>query len=1028
MLRRPLLSTDFFFSFQKAVGNDPLAFESYLRLIYSDPLLQHALHLASPVLYQQVLRLQNDELQNGKEDLLNTLYKYLIRMSTRCTPFGLFAGYSLGAITENTMIRFDGENSLGLPTKMDAEICWQLVNQILQSPGVISQLKFFPNTSHYPIMDSYRYIERQADGKTLGLSAIKSSRYLTRLLEYAKDGRTVAELNEILRQYNVGKKMAKTFVDSLIESQFFVSSLEMNATGENYLQRIEKELKNMTGCEEHLAEIAKIQALVKSGSAPSAIQQSLKSHLDKAGVMAPDKSFLQTDLAFRPTACEIKRSTVDMLASEIQELAFLTSETENADLAEFANRLFSHFGDRPVPLLPVLDPTSGIGYGTLQPAVSSSLTLLTDLTEPAAKEVRKNADTLLSNFQKMILQKTKKTGSIAYELTAEDIAAFENEKPAPLPESFYVFGSVVSKTESDFDKGEFVFDLKALAGPSSLNLMSRFAQSDPDLKKQLENAAKLEDAQNPDVIFAEICHVPGTRVLKVVNRPSFRSYEIPYLSHSSLPPGNQIQPCELLVSSPDGRKVILTCARLDKIIIPRLTSAHYYANGLPFYRFLSELAQQSDSASIGWDWSDLSKEPFLPRITYKHLVLQKASWQLDWNEFETAMSNTDDQLNAWAAFAARKKLPRYFQFQQGDNELLIDGQSLFSLQILEDFLKKSSPQTLSEYLETEGQGFLSQKGNSLASELIIPFLNPRHKPEKESLVKTHTTPAAFHLGSEWLYVKLYCSEQAADFLLCEIIAPFCGGLHSRDELIKWFFIRYYDPKPHLRIRFNVNESQMSWSSLLEAFQKRIQPHLENGLISALMTDHYVREIDRYNLLPYNEMESIFFVDSYLVCSSLRALAEHKDPDLRWLLALRGCETILNGAGLTSLEKFALVKKLHSDFSLEFNAVATDIVLLDQKYRTHKKMIISFLDPKKDAVNDITAFAKNFDSLSNCIHLTLSAGSIIARDEVIETTANLMHLFLNRWLNQMHRKQEWIIYHFLKKYYDMVLNLEKMAKN
>ncbi len=1028
MLRRPLLSTDFFFGFQKAVGNDPLAFESYLRLIYSDPLLQHALHLASPVLYQQVLRLQNDELQNGKEELLNTLYKYLIRMSTRCTPFGLFAGYSLGAITENTRIRFDGENSLVLHTKMDAEICWQLVNQILQSPGVISQLKFFPNTSHYQIMDSYRYIERQADGKTPGLSAIKSNRYLTRLLEHAKDGRTVTELNEILRQYNVGKKMAKTFVDSLIESQFFVGSFEMNATGENYLQRIEKELKTMTGCEEHLAEIAKIQTLVKSGSAPSAIQQSLKSHLDKAGLTSPDKSFLQTDLAFRPTACEIKRSTVDMLASEIQELAFLTSETENADLAEFASRLFSHFGDRPVPLLPVLDPTSGIGYGTLQPAVNSSLTLLTDLTEPAAKEVRKNSDTLLSNFQKMILQKTKKTSSIAYELTAEDIAAFENEKPAPLPESFYVFGSVVSKTESDFDKGEFVFDLKALAGPSSLNLMSRFAQSDPDLKKQLENAAKLEDAQNPDVIFAEICHVPDTSVLKVVNRPSFRSYEIPYLSYSSLPPGNQIQPCELLVSSPDGRKVILTCGRLDKIIIPRLTSAHYYANGLPFYRFLCELAQHTNNASIGWDWNDLSAEPFLPRITYKHLVLQKASWQLDWNEFETAMSNNDDQLNAWAAFAARKKLPRYFQIQQGDNELLIDGQSLFSLQILEDFLKKSSPQTLSEYLETEGQGFLSQKGNSLASELIIPFLNPRHKPEKESLVKTHTTPAAFHLGSEWLYVRLYCSEQAADFLLCEIIAPFCGGLHSRDELIKWFFIRYYDPKPHLRIRFNVNESQMSWSSLLEAFQKRIQPHLKNGLISALMTDHYVREIDRYNLLPYNEIESIFFVDSYLVCSSLRALAEHKDPDLRWLLALRGCETILNGAGLTSLEKFALVKRLHSDFSLEFNAVATDIVLLDQKYRTHKKMIISFLDPKKDAVNDITAFAKNFDSLSNCIHLTLSAGSIIARDEVIETTANLMHLFLNRWFNQMHRKQEWIIYHFLKKYYDMVLNLEKMAKN
>lgn len=1028
MLRRPLLSTDFFFSFQKAVGNDPLAFESYLRLIYSDPLLQHALHLASPVLYQQVLRLQNDELQNGKEDLLNTLYKYLIRMSTRCTPFGLFAGYSLGAITENTRIRFDGENSLHLHTKMDAEICWQLVNQILQSPRVISQLKFFPNSSLYQITDSYRYIERQADGKTLGLSAIKSNRYLTRLLEHAKDGRTVAELNEILRQYNVGKKMAKTFVNSLIESQFLVSSFEMNATGENYLQRIEKELKNMTGCEEHLEKIQKIQALIKNGSGAFTIQQSLKSHFETAGVMAPDKSFVQTDLAFRTSACEISRSIVNMLASEIKELAFLSSQTKNPELAEFASRLFTHFGNKPVPLLPVLDPASGIGYGTLQPAVSSSLTLLTGLTQPASQETSKQVDTPLSNFQQSILEKTNATGSMAYELTAKDIVVFETEKHIPLPESFYVFGSVISGTQSDFDKGKFSFDLKAIAGPSGLNLMSRFAQSDPDLKKQLENVVQLAEAQNPDMIFAEICHVPSPQVLKVVNRPSLLSYEIPYLSHSSLPRSSQIQTSELLVSSPDGRQIILSCKRLDKRIIPRLTSAHYYANGLPFYRFLCELAQQSDSASMGWDWGDFSNESFLPRVTYKHLILQKASWRLDWDEFETVMAKSEDQLSAWAALAARKKLPKYFQIQQGDNELPIDGQSLFSLQILEDYLKKSSPLKLTEYLETEAMGFLSEKGNSLASEVIIPFLNPIEKPALKSLVKIQYTPAVFHLGSEWLYVKLYCSEQASDFLLSKIIEPFCELLERRGELEKWFFIRYYDPKPHLRIRFHMNESKISWNDLLTAVHKTVQPYLENGLISAFTVDQYKREIDRYKLLAYIKMEMMFYVDSYLTCKSLRLLTENHNPDLRWLLALRGCVSLLNSAGLTNIEKFSLIKRLHDDFSSEFNASVDDLVLLDQKYRAHKNAILSFLDTKKDLSNGIEPFTAHFDHLSDFLRCTFIEEMVTSSQDIIETIAHLMHLFLNRWFNQMHRKQEWIIYHFLKKYYDMVLNLEKTAKN
>lgn len=1028
MLRRPLLSTDFFFSFQKAVGSDPQAFETYLKLLYSDPILQQALHLASATLYEQTQRLLNNKLQNGKEDLLKTLYKYLIRMSTRCTPFGLFAGYSLGVISEKTSIRFDDENSFALHTKLDAEISFQLVNQILQSPQVTGQLKFFPNSSLYQIMDSYRFIERGIDGKKLGLSAIQSNRYLATLLEYAKDGKTIAELNGILWQYNVGKKKAKTFVNSLIGSQCFVSGFEMNATGENYLERIQRELKTMNGCEGHLEMITKIQSLINGGSGGSTARQSLKSHLEKAGIKIPGKSFLQTDLSFRTSACEISRNTVDILALEIVELAFLTCQPENKNLTEFASRLRSHFGNKPVPLLAVLDPASGIGYGTLQPAVSSGLSLLTGLTESAFKEAGNHGETPISNLQKSILKKTKITGSIAYELTAEDISTFEIEKPTHLPESFYVFGSIMSITQSDFDIGEFIFDLKAVAGPSALNLLTRFAQSDPELKQQLKNTARLEQVQNPDVIYAEICHVPSASVLKVINRPLLRAYEIPYLSHSSLPRPNQIQPSELLVSSPDGKQIILNCARLGKRIIPRLTSAHYYENGLPFYRFLCELAGQSDSASLGWDWGDLSAEPLLPRITYKHLILHKASWRLDWQEFERAMATSEDQLNAWAALAGRKKMPRYFQIQQGDNELLIDGQSLFSLQILKDCLKKSSPLTLSEYLETEGKGFLSDKGNFLASEVIIPFLNPGQNAGEQSLIKTQNMPAIFHLGSEWLYVKLYCGEQSADFLLSEIIGPFCELLERKGELEKWFFIRYYDPKPHLRIRFHMNQNAISWNSLLSAFHKTIQPYMENGLISAFTTGQYVRELDRYKLLAYSKTESIFYVNSYLTCKSLRLLTENQHPDLRWLLALRGCVSLLNSAGVTSLEKFLLIKRLHDEFSIEFNASANDLVVLDQKYRTHKKTILLFLNPKNDLSNNIEQFTKHFHKLSDFVHRTFIDQQVTSSQDLIETIAHLMHVFLNRWFDQMHRKQEWIIYHFLKKYYDMILNLEKPAKN
>lgn len=1027
MLRRPLLSTDFFFSFQKAVGSDPKAFESYLKLIYSDPLLQHALYLASPALHQQVLQLLNNELQSGKEDLLKTLYKYLIRMSTRCTPFGLFAGYSLGVFAANTRIQFKSENSLELQTRLDAVISRQFVNQILKSPQVISQLKFFPNSSLYKIMDSYRYVERGADGKSLGLSAIKSSQYLVKVLAHAKDGRTKAELHEVLLQDKIGKKTAKAFINSLLESELLVSSFEMNATGEDYLERLENMLRNMTGADEHLMMIANIQMLVKSSSTPAVVQQALKAQFDKAELKAIDKSFLHTDLAFQTSSCQISRSTADILASEIQELSFLASETGNPDLAEFANRLFSNFGNKPVPLLPALDPASGIGYGTLQATVSSNLALLTGLSDPESKETIKKSDTLLSRLQNKILEKTRETDCMAYQISPSDIASFNDEIPTHLPESFYVFGSVISSSESDFKKGEFMFDLKAVAGPSALNLMSRFAQSDTDLKNQLEDAARLEDAHNPDVILAEICHVPSAHVLKVVNRPSLRSYEIPYLSHSSLPKNYQIQACELLVSSPDGKEIILSCKRLNKRIIPRLTSAHYYANGLPFYRFLCELARQSDSANPGWDWGRFVQESFLPRTTYKHLILQKASWRLEWNEFEVVMAQGEDQLLGWAAFADSRKLPRYFQIRQGDNELLIDGQSIFSLRLLEDCLKKSSPLILTEFLETERQGFLTEKNSFLANEIVIPFLNPRQRSARESAVKTKTSQSVFPLGSRWLYVKLYCSEQASDFLLSEIIAPFCDAQLKRNSLVKWFFIRYYDPKPHLRVRFDLNQSGLSWNNFLSAFQRTIKPHLDSGLVSSFVTDQYLREIGRYNHLPYETMETLFFEDSCRVSRSLPFLIEHQDTDLRWLVALKGCDSLLSTAGLTVHEKYALIERLHQVFSAEFNASVDDQIVLNQKYRLHRKRISFILNPENDQVNGMEPFSKHFDAFSKVIRNSFTTGDSTLHDNLILTAAHLMHLFLNRWFNTSHRKQEWIMYHFLKKYYDTVLNLEKTAK-
>lgn len=68
-------------------------------LFQTSALAREALYLASKTSLNDF-----DKAGCASESLNLTLIKYLKRMTTRCTPFGLFAGISVGHFSENTEI------------------------------------------------------------------------------------------------------------------------------------------------------------------------------------------------------------------------------------------------------------------------------------------------------------------------------------------------------------------------------------------------------------------------------------------------------------------------------------------------------------------------------------------------------------------------------------------------------------------------------------------------------------------------------------------------------------------------------------------------------------------------------------------------------------------------------------------------------------------------------------------------------------------------------------------------------------
>lgn len=95
--------------------------------------------------------------KTGKVRIVTT--KYYNRASTRCTPFGLFAGCSIGRIGEETLIELESLENCKRCTRLDMQYLCALIQEIERTPEIREILRYYPNDSLYKLGNKYRYIE-----------------------------------------------------------------------------------------------------------------------------------------------------------------------------------------------------------------------------------------------------------------------------------------------------------------------------------------------------------------------------------------------------------------------------------------------------------------------------------------------------------------------------------------------------------------------------------------------------------------------------------------------------------------------------------------------------------------------------------------------------------------------------------------------------------------------------------------------------------------------------------------------------
>ncbi len=1000
--------------------------EQFLKDFLDNATFAEALYLASPVLFQEAMNWKEGKVTDPKKLLKipTSLGKYYLRMCSRCTPFGLFAGCGVVKWGEKTDLLLSSNTQR--KTRLDMHFAGALAQKLAEIPEIKCTLKFSLNSSIYQVGNEIRYIEYSyVNGQRKHqISAINWSEYIQLVLDLCKYGKTIHEIVPALLDDDISEEDAIGFIEQLIDSQLLVSELEPAITGDELTSQIKNTLSNHTNISDLLnkieAQLAKIDTKTNNDVL---VYQEVVELIKAFGIPYEEGKLFQTDLVKLFNENQLA-STYQTSLKEVHQLfQKIALNSVNQKLIDFKSNYFDRYETKELPILFALDTEVGIGYG------NSGKSKNTPIAEELNLPVKTNNTLNFSqnSFQQYLFNvwlEAYKNDSYEVELKEEELSKFAINNAKTSPSNSIMFRI----TGND----NLPLYLEGISGSSAANLLGRFAHADKKILDIVQNIIAEEESRNPHFIFAEIVHLPENRVGNILLHPPFRAYEIPYLAKSSLPLENQISLDDLYVSVDlQQDKVVLRSKKLNKEIIPRLSNAHNFTqNSLPLYNFLCDLQTQNLQNNFDLDWINIAPQSvFSPRLTYKNVIISLAIWRFQKDDLiELITCKSESLLVCLEKFKVKWKLPKRFVLADFDNELVVNTENLLCVQIWVDTIKNRDKIELKEFFyEEESSQIKNELLQGFTNQFIASFMNEEMVYQGISQnIKTENTNIQrnFSVGSEWLYFKLYIGTKMADTVLTQAINPVVEQLIVENLIDKWFFIRYADPEKHIRFRVHLTDFSKMVEVLLQ-IKNAIQSFEDEGILWKIQIDTYQREIERYGAEVMEMTETLFFEDSKAIIGMIdRTLGEEREV-IRWQWCLKLIDTYLSNFELTITDKKKLLEKMKTSFANEFN-IDKDLKLqLDQRFRNNRTFIEQILDKSLNETHDYAPLFEFINAKSKKISGIISKiKELKSEQELTKYLSDTIHMTVNRTIGDNQRTHELVMYDFMFRYYQAEIARKK----
>jgi thiopeptide-type bacteriocin biosynthesis protein len=968
--------------------------------ILKTTLFQNALYLASPAFYG-FMQAKDFDAGRLSEKETRGLWKYYNRMCFRPTPFGAFASFTLAGWSREVTAELAGTPAALLHLLPAAQLlaAWRAAQP---PPADEDRLRLNPTAYHAG--RSIRFVRSQAqDSGRLHfyLTAISEEDAHRQLLARLRSSEaTVAELRRLLVSLTgCTEAEGEDYLQFLLEEQFLFSRQQGDLlVPEGHLSAAEKEAPE---------QLTAHALLPDTGLLHQRAEAWLTRYGQGMAMPAKGLFYAATERPLvRGGVPEPVRQQITGALLALHRLA--AQDPGESDLERFKQAFRQRFDRQKVPLLTALDPDSGMSYaevGDLQ-AAGGWIQGIPFRTPPARAAT--GAWTALHQFfiSRWVNHPGHRPGGPIV-LCDSDLAQLP--EPAPLsrvlPPSLAV---MFSRTQ----QGQLV--IEAAGGATATALIGRFSAFSPAVEDLCTRLARLEQAHNPDVLFADIGQWTDYHVDNINRRRPVYPYYIPVNTYGELPADRQIalQDLQLFL---EGDDLMLESVSLGKRIIPRLATAYNFRhNDLGIFRLLCDLQYQGIRGDFSLDLEHLFPGlSHYPRVEYGAVILCPAKWHFPGAAIKE-LTARPFSLGRLHGFRQQHLIPAWVTLGHSDQQLTFnlgnDEQALFFLHCI----SSQGSMVLREYLEPDRS--VRVAGLPLSSQGIA-FLEKKARTYAAPLTAAPKLPASgaerlFLPGSNWLYVKIYCMPATADQFLLQVLRPVLQAFGKR--LRQWFFIRYTDPGPHLRLRFHLEEAD--GGKLLNALNVQITAAGFHDLVRDMQTDSYRRELERYGREVITDAEKLFQHGSELVLQELAERAGKEVPPEEVPFTALALSQLMAGQFLgnaEAIEQFLAWRA--SAMEQEYENAGEIRRAFDAVYRRLRPELNRVLE---DTVLSPPDSLRQNPALEPLLRQTEHLAQLTAQwpaNKRFQLIGDLIHMQLNRMFAAMPRPQEALVFHCLHKY-------------